>query len=112
MTAISLYPRVISTTAVSSAAGAAALLRLEDRRLAAGRVVLALASDLAEFNDNIRSKVEPTHMITVQIHYGGPHVWRQTRTLQDVAAVLIRGEQIAFEYFVRTFPVVNSVSCP
>ncbi len=112
MTAISSYPRVTSTTAVSSAAGAAAFLRLEDRRLSAGQVVLALASDLAELADNVHSKVNPTHAITVQIHYGDPHGWRQTRTLQDVAAVLIRGEQIAFDYFGRTFPVVNSVSCP
>lgn len=112
MTAISLYPCVTSTAAVGSAAGAAALLRVEDRRLAAGQVVLALASYLAEFDDNIHGEAVPAHAITVQIHYGDPHGWQQTRTFQDIAAVWARAARIAFGYYGRTFPVVNSVSCP
>jgi hypothetical protein len=112
MTAISLYPCVTGTAAVGSAASAPAFLRLEDRRLAAGQVVLALACYLAEFNDNIHGEADPAHAITARIRYGDLHRWQQIRTPEDVAAVLARAEQIAFDYFGRIFPVVDLVSRP
>lgn len=112
MTTIPLYPRVTGPAAISSAAGEAVLLHLEDRRLAAGQIVLALASYLAEFDDNIHGTADPTHAITVQIHYGDPPSWQHTRTLQDVAAVVARATRIAFDYFGRSFPVIHLVSRP
>jgi hypothetical protein len=56
--------------------------------------------------------LDPIHAITAQIRYGDLHSWQQTRTPQDVAALLAGAEQIAPDYFVRTFPVVDLVSRP
>jgi hypothetical protein len=48
---------------------------------------------------------------TAQIRTGDLHGWQQTRTPQDIAAVVARAARIAFGYYGRIFPVVNSVSC-
>jgi hypothetical protein len=53
----------------------------------------------------------PIHANTAQIRTGDLHGWQQTRTPQDIAAVVARAARIAFGYYGRTFPVVNSVSC-
>ena len=56
--------------------------------------------------------LNPIHANTAQVRTGDLHGWQQTRTPQDIAAVLTRAARIAFGYFGRTFLVVNSVSCP
>jgi hypothetical protein len=111
VTVIPLHPR-INTTAAGNGVGEVAFLRLEDRLLTAQQVVLALASYLATFGDNFHGEVDPIHAITAQVSYGDLHGWLHTCPPRQVTATLTRAEQIARDYFGRTFPLVNRASGP
>ena len=56
--------------------------------------------------------LDPIHAITTRMCYSNLHGWQQTRTPQNVAAVLVQAAQIACDYFGQTFPVSNVVSRP
>ena len=96
----------------ATAAGTSMFLRLDDQKLTAGQVVLALASYLVEFGDNFPGEVDPIHAITAQIRYSDLYSWQNTRTPQDTASVLARAKEIARDYFGRCFPDINPVECP
>ncbi len=110
MTVIPVRPR--TTAAAGSAADEVAVLRLDDQLLTARQVVLALASYLVEFGDNFHGEVDPIHAIIAQVCYGDLDGWQQSCPPAQVAAVLARAEQIARDYFGRTFPLVHWTSRP
>jgi hypothetical protein len=107
-TAPSTTATAATTTAVPNVRGEAVFLRAEGYTLTAREIVYALAAHLTYFGDTLAVRVvDPLAAIDAHMRFNGNlTAWTAGRTPADVAAVRVRAEQIARDYFGTHFPAI------